>query len=137
MTPEKLSRIHVAAFAPSRGWTPSEFETLLTDPGVVLTADRAAFALGRVVLDEAELLTIATHPDGQRLGLARLVLSRWHEQIADRGATRIFLEVAEDNFAARSLYAAAGYQAAGRRTGYYHRPSGQRMDAILLSRAIG
>ncbi|MDP3371055.1 MAG: ribosomal-protein-alanine acetyltransferase, partial [Brevundimonas sp.] len=52
---------------------------------------------------------------------------------ATRGATRLFLEVAEDNMAALALYAGAGFVEAGRRPGYYARPHGRPRDALVLA----
>jgi ribosomal-protein-alanine N-acetyltransferase len=52
---------------------------------------------------------------------------------AARGATRLFLEVADDNAAALALYARAGFSEAGRRPGYYARPDGVRQDALILA----
>jgi ribosomal-protein-alanine N-acetyltransferase len=51
------------------------------------------------------------------------------EAAAAAGAARMLLEVAEDNAAARALYAAAGFAPAGRRPRYY--PDGR--DALLLA----
>jgi ribosomal-protein-alanine N-acetyltransferase len=48
-----------------------------------------------------------------------------------RGAAAIFLEVREDNEAARALYAQAGFTEAGRRQGYY---SG--VDGLVLRRNL-
>ena len=47
-----------------------------------------------------------------------------------------FLEVAEDNAAARALYRAAGWNETGRRRGYYPRPGGA-LDAITLAKPLG
>ena len=52
---------------------------------------------------------------------------------AARGAVRVFLEVADDNAAARALYARAGFVEAGRRPGYYAGADGERRDALLLA----
>ena len=52
---------------------------------------------------------------------------------AARGATRVFLEVAEDNLAARALYERTGFVEAGRRPGYYAAADGGRRDALLLA----
>jgi ribosomal-protein-alanine N-acetyltransferase len=53
------------------------------------------------------------------------------------GAERMFLEVAEDNAAARALYARAGFAEAGRRRGYYARPDGPAADALVLALDLG
>lgn len=131
-----MATLHLAAFTQSRPWSEVEFRDLLTLPGTFATGDARAFALVRVVLDEAELLTIATHPDHRRQGLARDVMVRWQDQAAARGATRAFLEVAADNPGAISLYETCGYARAGCRKGYYARARGPAADALIMSREI-
>ena len=46
----------------------------------------------------------------------------------------MFLEVAEDNRAARALYAAAGFASVGRRPAYYARPGAADAVAALILR---
>ena len=53
-----------------------------------------------------------------------------------RGARRIFLEVAEDNAAARALYAAFGYTEIARRRDYYRTQTGQRRDALVMEKTL-
>ncbi len=86
-----------------------------------MTGDAGCFVLGRVTLDEAEILTLATHPDLRRRGHARSALRRFEAAVTRLGARKIFLEVAEDNAAALALYLGAGYSEIGRRPGYYRR----------------
>ena len=136
MRPEELAALHAGAVAPDRGWTAAEFAGLLAAPGALLVAEPAAFVLGRVTLDEAEILMVATDPDLRRQGLARRTLARFEAAAAARGALRALLDVAEDNAPARALYAGAGYVEDGRRRGYYARPDGPAVDAVLMSKAL-
>lgn len=136
MTPERFAALHAAAFADGRPWSVASFASLWVDPGVFAVGDARAAALGRVVLDEAELLTLATHPAHRRLGLGRATLAAFEEQARARGARRAFLEVRANNAAACALYAAAGYAEAGRRRGYYKTQSGARVDALMLSKPL-
>ena len=135
MTPEALARLHAAAFARDRPWTEAEFASLLALPGTLLLGDGRAFLLGRVAVDEAEVLTLATHPDHRRRGLAAVLLARFEEQARTLGAARVFLEVAEDNAPARALYEGHGYREVGRRKGYYARPEGA-VAALVLARPL-
>ncbi|MFC3118025.1 GNAT family N-acetyltransferase [Jhaorihella thermophila] len=80
-----------------------------------------SFALVRVIVDEAELLTIATHPDHRRRGLARAAMRDWMTRAAEMGARRAFLEVASDNLPAVALYESEGFAPAGMRRAYYRR----------------
>ena len=137
MRPEALAALHSAAFAPARGWSAAEFDSFLADPACLLVARPEGFALARVTLDEAELLTIATDPARRRQGVARGLLGALFGGLAGRGAETLFLEVAEDNAAARALYAGAGFAMAGRRRGYYPRRNGAAADALILRRALG
>lgn len=137
MRPEALAAQHAAAFAPARGWSAAEFDSFLADPASLLVARPEGFALARVTLDEAELLTIATDPARRRQGVARGLLGALFGGLAGRGAETLFLEVAEDNAAARALYAGAGFAMAGRRRGYYPRRNGAAADALILRRALG
>ncbi len=86
--------------------------------------------------DEAEIVTIATDPGAQRQGSARRLLATFEGQASERGATRVFLEVAADNLAAIALYQAAGYHEVARRAGYYNRSGGGRVDALILEKPL-
>ncbi len=137
LTPEELAELHERAYAgQGRAWSGAEFGELLASPHVFVAGDARAFALGRVVADEAELLTIATDPEHRRCGLGRVVLAMFETDAKMRGAVRAFLEVAEDNAAAMALYAAAGYREIDRRTGYYRAPDGGRTDAVVMDKPI-
>lgn len=126
-----LAATHRAAFAADRPWSAAEFESLLAAKGAILIGDAQSFALGRVVVDEVEILTIATHPRHARRGLARERLSRLLAEARSRGAGTAHLEVAADNAPALALYRATGFAEAGRRRAYYARESG-KVDAILM-----
>ncbi len=134
MTPEALARLHAVCFATPRPWSAAEFKELLADPVVFCLGAANAFALGRVVADQAELLTIAVHPDARRKGYARQLISRFHVHAQERGATESFLDVAADNAPARALYLGEGYKEVGRRSAYYRKPTGQRVDALTFLR---
>ena len=125
-----LADLHAEAFdAP---WSASAFADLLGQAGVILEGEADGFILVRAVADEAEILTLAVRPSARRQGLGARLVGRAAHRAAALGATRLFLEVAEDNAAARALYAASGFEAAGRRPRYYSRPDGPAIDALLL-----
>lgn len=137
MTPDALARLHAAAFTTPRPWSAREFSDLLASPHVFLVQRPDAFALGRCIADEAELLTIATDPARQRQGLGRATLTDFEVRAAERGATSGFLEVAAGNAAALTLYLGNGWQITGRRPRYYHAPDGTLIDAQILSKSLG
>ncbi len=132
MTPQDLANTHAAAFTQSRPWTAGEFTDLLDNRFTHVVGKAQSFALFQVIADEAELLTIATHPSVQRRGLARQCMLDWHAEAKGLGATRAFLDVAEDNHPAVALYERCGYAPCGVRKGYYLREKARKIDAIVM-----
>jgi [ribosomal protein S18]-alanine N-acetyltransferase len=134
----RLAAIHASAFA--RPWDPLEFERLLGERNVIgdglFTGRRTrpdGFALSRIVLDEAEILTIAIAPEARGRGHARPLLSRHLDGLSRRGAARVHLEVEEGNAPALALYRRLGFKETGRRTGYYLKPDGARIAALTMA----
>jgi ribosomal-protein-alanine N-acetyltransferase len=137
VTPGVLAALHARCFTSPRPWNEAEFADILADPlAFLLVEGDAGFLLGRAVAGEAELLTIAVAPEARQRGLGRKLVSRFLYQARLRGAETAFLEVAEDNTAAKTLYARAGFTEAGRRRGYYRAPTGQAVDALVLRRVL-
>lgn len=134
-----LARLHAEAFDPE--WGQDEIASLLAMPGAFGLLARSAetpvgFLIARVAAGEAEILSLGVVPLRRRHGVGRMLLDAALAAAAAEGAERIFLEVAEDNTAARALYAAAGFQSVGRRPGYYRRPGAPNAAAVLLERAL-
>lgn len=132
MTPAELAALHGACFTVPRPWSAPEFAEILASKGAFLRALSQGFVLGRVIAGEAELLTICVADDARGGGLGRRLMAAFFEQSQALGAQEAFLEVAQDNAPARALYAATGWQEAGRRRGYYHHPDGRAVDALVL-----
>lgn len=133
-----LARAHASAFdAP---WPPEAFSALMGTPGVFALAavDQAPIGLilMRAIAGEAEVLTLAVEPAHRRRGMARALLRGGLAQAAAMGAQEAFLEVAADNPAALALYREEGFEQAGRRDGYYRRPDGRMVDALVLRRTL-
>ncbi len=128
MTPDQLARLHAQCFTNPRPWAPEEFVGLLAGPGSFLLTRAQGFLLGRVVADEAELLTLAVAPEARRRGQGRQLVEEFAALARRRGAGVAFLEVAADNLAATQLYLAQGWRIAGRRPGYY----GPKRDALTM-----
>ncbi|WP_341366989.1 GNAT family N-acetyltransferase [Yoonia sp. BS5-3] len=137
MTPAALAQLHSKAFRETRAWTETEFSALLGQKGVQLHGDTHCIVLTRVIADEAEILTLATDPAFRRKGLARDALADAEADCVNAGATRMFLEVAENNAAALALYSGAGYGQVGYRPGYYLPKDGAPIGACVLSKDIG
>ncbi len=137
MTPEAMARLHARAFAgQGRAWRREEFDALLRAPGVFTLPAADGFAMGRLLIDEAELLTIAVAPEQRRAGRGAALLAAFEAMAARRGAARAVLEVAADNTAARALYRRFGYDRIGCRRGYYPSAAGPAVDALLLAKSL-
>lgn len=136
MTPAKLASLHIAAFGPERAWSEAAFGKLLQDPAVILSIEETSFVLGRVTVDEAEILTVATAPASQGRGLATKALESFNALAAETGALSIFLEVAFDNAPALALYNRAGFKQVGERKNYYRKTDAPAVTALILHKDL-
>ncbi len=130
----EMATVHRLGFA--RGWSSAEFESLLLEPNVLAYGHKAHatltdFVLMRVAAQEAEVLTLVTHPDWRGLGLALRTLRLGLHQAALQGALTCFLEVNDGNASALRLYQRQGFVCVGRRKGYYANEGGG--DALVMS----
>lgn len=94
------------------------------------------FTLARAAGPEVELLLIAVNPLQRGKGVGRLLLEAACRDSWRRGAGEIFLEVRENNAAARGLYSQVGFVDIGRRPNYYVGSAGQRFAAITMRRNL-
>jgi ribosomal-protein-alanine N-acetyltransferase len=126
---------------PDDPWEEASIATLTTPPAgfAVIALDGqdqpVGFVMARVAAEDAEILAIGVLPQARRSGIGRLLVEAAVTGSHDLGATALFLEVAEDNPAAWSLYKASGFFSVGRRPGYYKRPDG-RVAALVLRRNL-
>ena len=83
-----------------------------------------------LLVEEAHVATLATHPDLRRQGIAKKLLSHALRYLIDEGAQTSFLEVRASNIAAQEMYRRFGYEESGRRRRYY---KDNDEDAILMN----
>lgn len=134
MTDTERAALHALCFdAAPRPWGAAEFAGFRADARVVECETAAGFILARVVADVAEILTLAVYPEHRRHGVARAMLASIESQARAKGAAEMFLEVADDNIAARNLYESAGYAQTGFRANYYR----ANRSAIVLKKQLG
>lgn len=131
--PEALAAIHAGCFTTPPPWDSAAIARVLAMPGCFLLTESASFLIGRAVLDEAELLTLAVLPEARRRGLATRLTGEFAARASALGARRAFLEVADDNAPAQALYRRLGWEIAGRRPRYYRRPDGSVCDALIMA----
>lgn len=118
-----LAALHASCFVDR--WGEQSIATLLARSHVngfkaMVNGSRVVgFILNQVSDVEAEILTICVDPDWRRMGLGRVLLTHACERLRGLGIQNYFLEVSEENAAARSLYAKTGFFEVGRRKAYY------------------
>ena len=97
----------------------------LTQPRPVL-----GYAGFWLLVDDAHISTIATHPQWRRRGFGELLLISLLDRAAERDADRATLEVRVSNQAAQNLYYKYGFQIASLRRRYY---ADNNEDAYLMT----
>ncbi|MDW2958558.1 MAG: GNAT family N-acetyltransferase [Alphaproteobacteria bacterium] len=124
-----LANLHQKCF-PHKPWGADDFADLKKS-GCEIIASQNGFIVWRAVADEAELITIGVAPDARRGGIAAAMLGIMENELRKNGIKHVFLEVAEDNRPARSLYEQNGYVQVGVRPKYY-----DGVDAIMMKKEL-
>ena len=83
-----------------------------------------------MIVDEAHIATIATHPEYRRQGIAKQLLVEALDLAYAEGARSVLLEVRAGNQAAQDMYRKFGFEIVGRRERYY---KDTFEDAILMT----
>lgn len=133
---DAMADLHAAAFPKPEAWEAQAFHDLLSVPttqafGVWEDPALVALLLVQFIDPELEVLTIATAPAMRRQGLARRLIEQVERELQPQ---KSMLDVAADNLSAIAFYETQGFFADGRRTGYYKRLEGERVDAILMTK---
>lgn len=92
-------------------------------------ANIVGFAGLWLMVDEAHVTTIATHPDYRHRGLGELLLTALIDIAYDIGARQVTLEARVSNMVAQNLYRKYGFHEAGIRRRYY---SDNQEDALIM-----
>ena len=115
-------------------WSREALKTCVATEGrIANVAEREGkvigYAVASNVADEGEIQILGIHPDARRQGAGRALLTGVLADLAQAGASSVFLEVRYRNAAAIALYNALGFGEAGVRKGYYA-DTGE--DAVLM-----
>jgi len=120
-------------------WTVGNFRDSLASGYDCWVVDERGIMVGYAVVmpvvDEAHLLNLSVAADRQRQGIGGEMLETLCDMAAQRGLTRMLLEVRPSNAAALALYAGHGFVEIGRRRGYYPAADG-REDAMVMGRPL-
>ena len=136
MTPAEMAELHRAEPTGQRAWSETEFSAMLSASNAVSVTCDAGFAVGQVIVDEAEIFLIMTKPEHRKQGVGHRILATFEQQAFQNAVRRIILEVADTNAAARALYSANGYQQIAVRKNYYTFPNGSHADAIVMEKHL-
>ncbi|ACT60757.1 ribosomal protein S18-alanine N-acetyltransferase [Hirschia baltica] len=135
-----IAQIHADCF--DKPWLSGDMEELLkqsANSGLLITQQGqvSAFVMVMESVDSIEILTIATHPEKQRQGLAKKLLISADQMWADNQDKNWFLEVSKANESAISFYEKLGFLKTGIRKNYYRKLDNSRVDAFIYSTKLG
>lgn len=132
---DAVMAIETASF-PTDAWSRSSMAATVADPDtsmIVATDGDAIIGYAAVLApraaSDADVLTIAVAEAARGRGTGRALLQRLLAAAAERGASRVFLEVRADNPVATALYASTGFEVVGRRPRYYQPDD---VDAVVM-----
>ena len=131
-----MAKLHLMSGSPTRPWSESEYKNLLAIDTIRFFYVEKGFLVGRLIGPEAEILNVIVHPKYRRLGKARYLIGMFETEAKDAGCSRCFLEVAESNSSAHTLYHDLGYLKVGQRKNYYEFVDGRKDNASILAKEI-
>lgn len=141
-----LAVLRKASYGASRQeWDRDAFARLLTVPGrhglIARIEERpVGYVLWDAHDDWLDIVDLCVVPGARRKGIGSALMTRVLRPLAGRPRSAS-LEVAEDNAAARGLYARLGFTCTGRRPDYYagtyHAETGaDRGDALVMTAVV-
>lgn len=93
----------------------------------------AGFVTSYAVLDEGNIISIATVPKFRKRGVATALIGELSKMMKSRGVKKLMLEAREKNAPARSLYEKIGFETVGTRKNYYENPQD---NAVLYTLSL-
>ena len=133
---------HIAALEKATFTTPWSESSIrmFFDIGGTFTAvcledgELASYCTVLIVLDEVQIINVATAEKYKRRGCADAVISLVLEESKRRNIETLSLEVRVSNDPAISLYEKYGFSIAGRRKDFYEKP---KEDAFVMIKYLG
>lgn len=110
--------------------SPNTYAVAVTD---ISSGKLAAYGGVEYVLDQANIVNVATHPDYRRRGCASVIMQDLEAFLRGNGVCEVYLEVRRSNIGARALYEREGYTVLGVRKNYYRFP---QEDALVMTKKI-
>lgn len=141
LTPAHLDAVlHVEQCAYAHPWSRGNFTDTLAsgyEAQLLLAGDTLlGYFVAMKGVDEVHLLNITVAPEHQRQGWAHVMLDALALWAKGQAAEWLWLEVRVSNLRAMAVYEAQGFRRVGQRKNYYPASSGQREDAMVMSRRL-
>jgi ribosomal-protein-alanine N-acetyltransferase len=137
-----LADLHDAAFP--IGWNADDLAGLIGDPAVTTRMIRPfswfgrgaveGFIMVRQASDEGEVLTFAVAQHCRGRGYGTRLLDDALMVLRQKGVQAVFLEVAEGNHSAITLYRRRGFTQVGERPAYARLADGSKGSALVMRR---
>ena len=138
MTMEDFSNIkHILLHDFDDFWNVQTFEEELKNENsyyLVAKIDNTiiGFAGMKIILDEADIMNIATRKDSRNLGIGSIMLENLISIAKERGIKKLMLEVNEKNINAIHLYKKFNFEEISTRKKYYD----NMYDAIIMQKFL-
>jgi len=129
---ESIYKLEIESFG-EVAWSKSQLRTELENKNSYCILSKKekeviGYLLGRIILDEAELLRLAVKPLYRNKGVGRKLLETFLEDLKNQRIKKVFLEVSERNNRAYNLYLKLGFKPIYLRKNYY----GKEANAIVM-----
>ena len=133
---EQIAELEKICF--SDPWSIPMLEPELTNPLshwlVAADGDRVIGYIGsQAVLDGADVMNVAIHPDHRRQGIAELLVTKLSNELSEMRIQFLMLEVRVSNLPAIQLYEKLDFVKVGCRPGYYRHP---KEDALIMRKEL-
>lgn len=121
-------------------WNEKEIGELFNNQNTVVAiaeeqGNTLGFVIFRLVIDSAEIITIAVTPKSRGQGLGSKLLKKMLENLKEEKAQTVHLEVAEDEGDVIRFYHKHGFQQINVRKAYYQRKNSY-VDALCMSLSV-
>ena len=118
----------------SDGWSEKDILAYISSEmamcySAISDGELIGYILGRKIVPEGEIYRVAVKKEKRERGIGSRLLAYAMKCECEAGVESLFLEVREENAAARRLYSSAGFTDIGFRKNYYKNPDD---NAIIM-----
>jgi len=138
-----LESVHISDVAKlenicfSSPWSEKSLQMLLSENSIAFVCVVDEMIVGYCgaisVLDEADITSVAVHPEFRRCGIASVLLDALFCKSETKGIKTLTLEVREGNYGALVLYRKYDFVPVGRIKNYYKNPN---EDALIMRKCL-